>query len=93
MGIAQRARAILPRAMELKTVFLLQHVHVSDDGSEEDVKLIGVYRSRDLPEGAIERLRGQPGFVDHPDGFEIGEYELDKDHWTEGFVSWAEAAR
>ncbi|MCP2080108.1 UNVERIFIED_ORG: hypothetical protein J2W74_001294 [Methylorubrum zatmanii] len=33
------------------------------------------------------RVKGQPGFRDHPEGFETSVYPLDKDHWTEGFVS------
>ena len=62
------------------------------------MKLIGAYRSSAAARAAIERLRTQPGFCDHPrlldprsDGeaaeFYIGQYELDKDHWTEGFVT------
>lgn len=78
--------------MELKTVFVLQHTHVSDDGRDADVKLIGIYRGRDSAEQARDRLRGRPGFIDHPDGFEISEYGLDQDHWTEGFASWKEAS-
>ena len=71
-------------------VFIVHH-NASEDGLDEDVKLIGVYRSRVDAEAAVTRLRPQPGFCDHPDGFEVSEYELDKDHWTEGFISWKEA--
>ena len=46
----------------------------------------------------LERLKILPGFRDHPDlvrpeiendtsGFYIGEYELDKDHWPQGFAT------
>jgi hypothetical protein len=35
---------------------------------------------------AEERLRQKPGFVDTPEGFEIHEYQLKQDHWTEGYV-------
>jgi len=80
----------------MRTVFILQHVHVLPDG-EEDVKLIGVYRTHEAAYAAIERLIVQPGFCEHPrllnpsvddegSGFTLDEYELDKDHWIEGFV-------
>jgi hypothetical protein len=28
-----------------------------------------------------------PGFRDKKDAFEISEYEIDKDHWAEGYSS------
>lgn len=81
----------------MRTVFVLQHVHVVPEG-EEDVKLIGVYRSYEIACAAIELLIVQPGFCDHPNlldpsvngeesGFTLDEYELDKDQWREGFVT------
>lgn len=71
-------------------VFLLQHVHVYRDG-EEDVKCIGIYRTREAAEAAVARLKSQPGFRDDPgivengSGFNIDRYVLDMDHWSEGF--------
>lgn len=81
----------------MEDVFVLQHLHVLPNG-EESVKLIGVYRSRDAAQQAVERLRVQPGFRDHPrivdplkaddeQGFHIGAYPLDTDHWPEGYVT------
>jgi homoserine kinase type II len=67
-------------------VYLVWHTHISDDGSE-DVKLIGVYSTAEKAQGAVERAKDQPGFHDTPDGFEISRYEIDKDHWTEGFIT------
>jgi hypothetical protein len=73
-------------------VYVVQHVHTAQDGEkEEDVKFIGVYRTRQDAKAAVDRLRLQPGFRDHPNGFEVTEYELNKDHWVEGFISWKEA--
>ncbi|URW74472.1 hypothetical protein M9980_07705 [Sphingomonas donggukensis] len=66
-------------------MYLLHHVR-EDDEYREDAKLIGVYRSRATAEQAITRLAIQPGFCDYPQGFEIGEMPLDRDHWEEGFV-------
>lgn len=65
-------------------VFLVHHVY-ENDGTEE-VKFIGAYSSEDRAQAAIARLSPQSGFVDHPGGFQVGRYELDHDHWTEGFV-------
>jgi hypothetical protein len=70
------------------TVYLLWHVH--DLGDEFDEKLLGLYSSQASAEAARERTQSLPGFRDHPDGFHISEYELDQDHWTEGFVTTTE---
>lgn len=58
-------------------------------GSEtEDAELlIGLYRTPEDAKAAIERLKGKPGFVDFPQGFTMVEYELNVDHWAEGFVA------
>lgn len=66
-------------------VYLLHHIR-EDDEYAEDAKLIGVYRSREGAQLAIERLSSQPGFRDYVAGFDIGEMRLDEDHWEEGFV-------
>jgi hypothetical protein len=86
----------------MNTVFVVHHLHVFTTGAE-DTKLIGTYSSRETALAAIERLKVQPGFCDYPNlidpltddeesGFYLDEYELDKDHWVEGFVteSWSE---
>ncbi len=68
----------------LPSVFVVQHEREGADGYE-DVKFIGVYSTRNLAQNAVKRLSEQPGFAEHLDGFYIEEYEVDKDHWTEGF--------
>lgn len=81
----------------LLSVFVVQHLHTLPSG-EEDVKMIGVYSNRQAAEDAVRRLRLQAGFCDFPkiidpltdqesDGFYVEEYEIGKDHWTEGFVT------
>ena len=70
--------------------FVLQHVHSLDDGAE-DVKLIGVYSSRENAQAAAKRLGQAPGFAEAPDGFHIDEYQLDKDQWVEGYSTLANA--
>ena len=51
-----------------------------------DEKLIGVYEKETNASLAMERVKVKPGFSDEGDAFEIVSYELNKDHWTEGFV-------
>lgn len=66
-------------------VFLVQHTH--DLENEEDVKIIGIYSTREKAEQAIERLRSQAGFKDCPNSFYIDRYKVDEDHWKEGYVT------
>ena len=66
-------------------VFVLQHSYELDWCDE--TKFIGVYRTRESAEAAIARLRLEPGFQTRPDDFSIDRYELDQDHWVEGFES------
>ena len=68
----------------MKYLYVLQHVHKFPDGTE-DVKLIGIYSSSKNAEKAITRLIQKPGFSENRDGFFIDEYEIDVDHWTDGF--------
>lgn len=81
----------------MKSVFIVQHLRLLPGGLREDIKLIGAYRTLEAAHATIERLRVKPGFRDYPrilnplvdnedQGFYIDEYELDKDHWPEGFV-------
>jgi hypothetical protein len=67
-------------------VYIVQHVHEFDDGSE-DIKFIGVYSTHQKAEEAVKRLSTQVGFCETQEGFYIDEYELDKDHWTEGYIT------
>lgn len=82
----------------MKTVFIVQHLRLTPSGQREDIKLIGVYRSLETAHAAVEKLKIQPGFCDYPrllnplvddeeQGFYVDEYELDKDHWAEGFFT------
>ena len=67
------------------TVFLLWHSH--ELNGVDDEKLIGVYASHHDALKAEERVRHQPGFRDTLEGFEIAEYVVGRDGWTEGFVT------
>lgn len=71
--------------MSKKSVFLLQHCY--ENNNCEEVKVIGIYSSRENAEKCSERLLSLPGFKNYPDNFFIDEYRLDVGNWTEGFKS------
>ena len=68
-------------------VHLLWFVKEMPEGEEDIELLTGVYSSEEEEaKAAIERVKNQRGFVDFQQGFEICPYQLNRDHWTEGFV-------
>jgi hypothetical protein len=72
----------------MKTVFLLWHTNYDEDlQGGEDSKLIGVYSSYEKANATKMRSEILPGFRDQKAGFEIVEYELDKDERNEGFAT------
>jgi hypothetical protein len=72
--------------MKMKFVYLVQHVHKFNE-DDEDVKIIGIYATEQLAQEAVERTKKLAGFSEAVDGFYIDRYELNKDHWTEGYVT------
>ena len=66
-------------------VYVVQHLREDPDGYD-DVKFIGVYSTLQKAEEAVMRHKLLPGFIETPQGFCVEQYEVDKDHWTEGFV-------
>ena len=70
----------------MNEVFVLWHVHDLGDG-EEDSKLIGIYGSQEDAEAAKVRLGLKPGFIDAPHGFITDRYRLNKDHWSDGYIT------
>jgi hypothetical protein len=71
----------------MKSVYILFHTHHFEDGEDDD-KLIGVYSSRELAERKIEgKYKKLPGFCDADGEFIIDEYEIDLDHWEEGYLT------
>jgi homoserine kinase type II len=62
--------------------------HESESDGCKELKLIGVFSTRDGAEAAIDARRGKPGFADHPDGFEVASHVIDRDTaWLDGFVT------
>jgi homoserine kinase type II len=72
--------------------YLLYHIRAKEN-DDDDEKLIGIYTAEEKAKAAIQRLRGKPGFRDYPNGFEIFEHVLDRDSWTEGFISADDAVK
>ena len=81
----------------MNKVYTLQHLHTPLNG-EADVKIIGVYSTEEKIKEAVARLSKAPGFKEsfklidplkdkETDGFYMDEYEIDKDHWKEGYVA------
>jgi hypothetical protein len=76
--------------------FVLQHLHTLP-GGEEDIKILGVYATKEDAESAVARFRMLPGFRDRPilrnlvnnesevDGFYISDMEVGLDYWPEGY--------
>jgi hypothetical protein len=80
----------------MEFVFLLEHLHIHEDG-EECWKRIGVYKTYQDAVDAVTRSRVLPGFATYPDlidaskkltnGFLIEKYPLNTDHWESGFIT------
>jgi carbon-monoxide dehydrogenase large subunit len=71
-------------------VFLLWHCRPIEGGVDEhdtDDKLVGVYSSAAEAEAAKQRKLQFVGFRDYPDCFFVSEYIVDKDAWSEGFIT------
>lgn len=69
----------------MTTVYLLWFVQ-EREGCDDCELLIGVYSTESEAKAAIERVKDQRGFAVFPQGFQIHSYQLNRDHWTEGFV-------
>jgi hypothetical protein len=82
-------RENIARVYATDSVFLLWYVHAPDTDAENEF-LIGAYRTEQDAKDAVERLKNKSGFANAPGGFQIDRYELNKDHWTDGFVLAAE---
>jgi homoserine kinase type II len=57
------------------------------DEDERTLKTIGYFSNEEKAKAAIDSVKSQPGFRDHPDGFEINRCRLDQVCWSEGFAS------
>ena len=58
-----------------------------DEQAGDDVKLLGCYSTEECAQERIDRARLLPGFAEEPDCFTVSRYVIDRDEWTEGFVT------
>jgi homoserine kinase type II len=68
----------------LQLIYWAYHWYNED---ERTLKTIGYFSDEEKAKAAIEAVKSQPGFRDHPEGFEIDRCRLDQVFWSEGFVS------
>lgn len=67
-------------------VFILTHTREAEDEDDiQDTKIIGVYKTHDDANNAMNELSTKTGFIKYPNGFNIGEYPLNLTHWETGF--------
>lgn len=69
-------------------VFILWHVYELEDdfGIHDEEKMIGIFQTEADAEKAIDLLKDQEGFRDHPlQCFEIHKIKIGQIGWTEGF--------
>ncbi len=71
-------------------IYILQHSYaVGDEGQFDEIKMIGVYSSREKAEKTIARYRRLSGFKDYPTScFYISKYEIGS-----ATLSWTEKIR
>jgi hypothetical protein len=70
----------------MSEVHLLWFAREMPEGEEDVELLIGVYSSEAEAKAAIERVKNKRGFADFQEGFQISTYQVNCDHWDEGFV-------
>lgn len=59
-----------------------------EHADRQDTELhIGIYATEAAARDAVEQLKIQPGFREHPDGFEIHPTRLGHTGWRFGFVT------
>lgn len=73
----------------MKQVYILWH-HYPDDPEDDNAKLLGVYSSEENARRRIEKYKLLPGFTRGEGAFTIDAYEIDVDHWNEGYFKTGE---
>jgi hypothetical protein len=74
----------------MRSVFLHWHSRPLNGGTDENStndKLVGVYSSAAEADAARKRKLQFEGFRDYPNCFLVDEYEVNKDAWSERFIT------
>ena len=69
-------------------VYFLSHEWY--DGEFDYVSVLGYYSTHQKAEEAKQKYRYDPELMQHPEGFCVDNYKINKREWTEGFFSWRE---
>jgi hypothetical protein len=67
-----------------KSIYLLSHDYETPTSLDNGI-LLGIYHSEADARKSKEELATQPGFDQFPNGFHIDRYQINEDHWTDGF--------
>jgi len=67
-----------------EVLYYVEHRYQDEYGCIQK-KEIGLFTTAELAEAAVEAVKDQLGFRDHPDGFRIQEIILDTVLWPDGF--------
>lgn len=81
--------------MKNNKLYVLFHWHeYGDDGFFDEEQVLGVYSSKKHVRKAIRHYKKLDGFKKYKKSCFVDiEYEINKNtEWTEGFISWEEAA-
>ena len=69
-------------------VYVLQHSYdYGENFGYQETKFLGVFSTEQEAQKAVEYYKTLDGFKGYPDDFYIDEIEVDKKHWTEGFIT------
>jgi hypothetical protein len=74
----------------MNKVFLATHEYENSSGCEV-LKILGVFLTKDSANAAIDQIRNQEGFREHPNGFDVAEWTIGEINWPAGFISWSQA--
>lgn len=64
------------------------HAYVLGDvlnAQRHNGKFIGIFATEADARQAVARVKEQPGFGDHPDGFHLFPFDVDRSYWAKGF--------
>lgn len=70
----------------LEKVYFLSHEWY--DGEYDHITDIAVYSTQQKAQKALLKFKHCLRFRKYPDGFNISEYIVDEDNWTEGFFTY-----
>lgn len=83
-GLIERIQEMMTKGKP--AVFLVQHSYELNEG-EDEVKTIGIFKTKASAKRAVEKAKLLPGFKRYPNDFYIDGYELGRLHWADGFVT------